>query len=175
MTRTLANLGTDSDGVTTLKDNDREQRFRIFRAAVDVPPHVRTDPLTQDYRAGVERREIVIGFALDRAGKLSPSEAMASYGGVYSFLPLGESKSGAAFPIQADFLVQPGRDAINYEAQWNKWLVDEVAALCKNAIAEFVAHPMWRYQFLPVFTFSHAIGLGGHPKPAINRHLKTGN
>ena len=43
-------------------------------AAVDVPRHVRTDLLTQDYRAGVERREIVLGFALDRAGKLSPSE-----------------------------------------------------------------------------------------------------
>ena len=87
----LVNLGTDEQGTTTLRDNDREQRFRIFRAAVDVPPHVRVDPLTQDYRSGVERREIAIGFALDRAGKLSPSEAMASYGGVYSFLPLGES------------------------------------------------------------------------------------
>jgi hypothetical protein len=174
------NLGTDEQGITTLKDDDREQRFRIFRAAVDVPPHVRADPLTQDYRAGVERREIVIGFALDRAGKLSPSEAMASYGGVYSFLPLGESKSGARFPIQADFLVQPGRDAINYEAPWNHWLVDEVAELCKKAIAAFVAHPTWRYQFLPMYTFSHSRGNEAYEKlfgprliEPIERHLNV--
>src|SRR5207244_173054 len=140
----------------------------------------RTDLLTQDYRAGVQRREIVLGFALDRAGKLTPSEAMASYGGVYSFLPLGESKSGAAFPIQADFLVQPGRDAINYEAAWNHWLVDEVAGLCTKAISEFVTHPTWRYQFLPVFTFSHSIGNEAYEKlfgprliEPIERYLNT--
>lgn len=162
--RTLTNLGTDQYSITTLKDNDREQRFRIFRATVEVPPHVRSDPLTRDYRAGVRRREIAIGFALDASGKLSPSEAMASYGGVYSFLPLGESKSGAAFPIQADFLVQPGRDAINYEALWNRWLVDEVAEVCKKAIGEFVSHPTWRYQFLPMFTFSHSRGNEAYEK-----------
>jgi hypothetical protein len=162
--RRLANAGTDEHGVTALKDNDREQRFRVFRAAVEVPPHVRSDTLTQDYRAGVTRREIVIGFALDHTGKLAPSEAMASYGGVYSFLPLGESKSGAAFPIQADFLVQPGRDAINYEAPWNHWLVDEVAELCRKAIAAFVAHATWRYQFLPMFTFSHSRGNEAYDK-----------
>lgn len=180
VTRTLVNVGTDDHGITTLRDDDREQRFRIFRAAVDVPAHVGTDPLTQDYRAGVERREIAIGFALDRAGKLSPSEAMASYGGVYSFLPLGESKSGAAFPIQADFLVQPGREAINYEAPWNHWLVGEVADLCKRAITAFVAHPTWRYQFLPVFSFSHSTGAEAYEKlfgpsliEPIERHLNT--
>src|SRR5207247_2650392 len=102
--------------------------------------------------------------ALDPSDRLAPSEAMASYGGVYSFLPLVESKSGAAFPIQADFLVQPGRDAINYEAPWNHWLVDEVAALCKKAITAFVAHPTWRYEFLPVFSFTHAPGNEGYEK-----------
>jgi hypothetical protein len=128
----------------------------------------------------VERREIVIGFALDRTGKLSPSEAMASYGGVYSFLPLGESKSGAGFPLQADFLVQPGRDAINYEAPWNHWLVDEVAELCTKAIAAFVAHPTWRSQFLPMFTFSHSRGNEAYEKlfgprliEPIERHLNV--
>jgi len=180
VTRTLVNLGTDEQGITALKDDDREQRFRIFRTPVEVPRHVRADPLTQDYRAGVERREIAIGFALDREGRLSPSEAIASYGGVYSFLPLGESKSGAAFPIQADFLVQPGRDAINYEAPWNHWLVGEVADLCKRAIAEFVAHPTWRYQFLQVFSFSRSPGAEAYEKlfgpyliEPIERHLNT--
>lgn len=162
--RTLRNLGTDDHGITTLTDDDREQRFRVFRTVVNVPPHVKADTLTRDYRAGVERREIAIGFALDGAENLAPSEAMASYGGVYSFLPLGESKSGAQFPIQADFLVQPGRDAINYEAPWNQWLADEVAKLCRTAINDFVANPTWRYQFLPIFTFAHSPGNEGYDK-----------
>ena len=81
------------------------------------------------------------------------------YGGVYSFLPLGEAKSGAKFPIQADFLVQPGREAINYESQWNHWLVEEVAILCKEAIDFFKKHKRWKYQFLPPFEFTKFPGL----------------
>jgi hypothetical protein len=59
---------------------------------------------------------------MDAEGNLDPSPATAMYGGVYSFLPLGESNSGVKFPIQADFLVQPGREAVNEEAAWNQWL-----------------------------------------------------
>lgn len=73
-------------------------------------------------------------------------------------MPLGEAKSGAKFPIQADFLVQPGREAINYEAKWNHWLIDEVTALCKDAINYFKNHESWRYQFLPVFEFTKSKG-----------------
>src|SRR5436309_14956037 len=80
------------------------------------------------------------------------------YGGVYSFLPLGEASSGVKFPIQADFLVQPGRDAINYEAPWNHWILREVAELAKEAIREFKLHPVWKYQYLSAFEFSTGPG-----------------
>jgi len=71
------------------------------------------DRLTQEYRSKVIERQIAVAFELDTEGKLRSSETVARYGGVYSFVPLGEAKSGAKFAIQADFLVQPGRDAIN--------------------------------------------------------------
>jgi hypothetical protein len=78
---------------------------------------------------------------------------------VYSFLPLGEERTGAKFLIQADFLVQPGREAINYEAKWNHWLVGEIAKLCMGkAIPSFKKHDQWRNQFLPLFQFTRLAG-----------------
>ncbi len=147
----LENVG-DADGVTALRRGGKVQRFRLFRKTVDVPDFVREDELTEQYRVGVRRREIAVAFALDAENNLAPSEAGAMYGGVYSFLPLGETSSGAKFPIQADFLVQPGRDAINCEAKWNHWLVSEVERLCEEAIEQFKSDPIWKFQFLPVFS-----------------------
>lgn len=146
----LESLG-EANGVTALRRDGSLQKFRFFRKTVKVPEDVQQDDLTQDYRANVLEREIAIAFALDKDDALEPTLAGAMYGGVYSFLPLGEASSGAKFPIQADFLVQPGRDAINYEAKWNRWLVEQVAELCKEALFAFKAHPSWKYQFLPVF------------------------
>lgn len=156
---TLESKGENQEGISTLKRGTEEHRFKIFRSTIQVPDSVKQDRLTQEYRANVTNREIAIAFALDKDDNLAPSEAGAMYGGVYSFLPLGEAKSGAKFPIQADFLVQPGRDAINYEAKWNHWLVQEVVALCQMAIEDFKNNPKWKYQFLPAFEFTKTKGM----------------
>jgi hypothetical protein len=143
------NLG-EQGAITTLRRGRATQRFKFFRTVVDVPEVIQADDLTREYRARVRRREVAIAFAIDEQGNLAPTLAGAMYGGIYSFLPLGEASSGVKFPIQADFLVQPGRDAINYEARWNRWLLTEIARLARLAIDEFKASPRWRYQFLPV-------------------------
>lgn len=154
----VEDLGSTPDGITTLKQNSQEHRFKFFRREVTVPEHVKSDRLTLEYRANVTKREIAVAFAIDATGKLNPSPATAMYGGVYSFLPLGESKSGAKFPIQADFLVQPGRDSINAEALWNHWLLEEVASLCQEAIQHFQQHQTWKYQYLAAFDFKSSPG-----------------
>jgi hypothetical protein len=151
----LENSPKEGD-ITVLKHGNRTDRFRFFNKEVAVPDWVKQDQLTQEYRANVTKREIAIAFAVDENQNLNPSSAPAMYGGVYSFLPLAESKSGAKFPIQADFLVQPGRDAINYEAPWNRWLLDEVKELSIEAIKEFQQHPMWKFQYLAAFEFAHS-------------------
>lgn len=151
-TWTLESLG-EKDGITTLKHDNKLQRFKFFRREVEVPQWVKQDNLTQAFRANVKKRSVSIAFALDEEENLAPLEAGAMYGGVYSFLPLGETTSGAKFPIQVDFLVQPGRDAVNYEAKWNHWLLEEVADLCKEAIEYFKSHAKWKYQFLSSFEF----------------------
>ncbi len=156
---TLENIGENQEGISTLKSNGEERRFKFFRRNVEVPDWVKEDRLTQEYRANVPQREIAIGFALDKDVNLAPDEAGAMYGGVYSFLPLGEAKSGAKFPIQADFLVQPGRDALNYEAKWNHWILEEVEKLSLDAISFFKKHDTWKYQYLPAFEFTHSKGI----------------
>ncbi len=177
---TLENLGENQEGISTLKSDGEERRFKFFRRNVEVPDWVKDDRLTQEYRANVTKREIAIGFALDKHGNLAPDEAGAMYGGVYSFLPLGEAKSGAKFPIQADFLVQPGRDALNCEAKWNHWLLEEVENLSLDAIAFFKKHDTWKYQYLPAFEFTHSKGLESfdklfYPKliEPIEKHLES--
>ncbi len=163
-TWTVEDSGSTSDGITTLKQNGEEHRFKFFRREVTVPEHVKPDRLTQEYRANVTKREIAIAFAMDAKGDLDPSPSTAMYGGVYSFLPLGESKSGAKFPIQADFLVQPGRDSINAEALWNHWLLEEVATLCQEAIQYFQQHEVWKYQYLAAFDFKRSPGFEAYDK-----------
>lgn len=179
---TLENLGENQEGISTLKSTGEERRFKFFRRNVNVPDWVKDDRLTQEYRANVVQREIAIGFALDKNGNLAPDEAGAMYGGVYSFLPLGEAKSGAKFPIQADFLVQPGRDALNYEAKWNHWILEEVEKLSLDAISFFKKHDTWKYQYLPAFEFTHSKSLESfdklfYPKliDPIEKHLESTN
>jgi hypothetical protein len=164
ITSVLESLGETPEGITTLKHDGQQTRFKFFRQEVTVPDNLKNDRLTQEYRAGVKNRAISIAFSLDVNGNLAPLQAGAMYGGVYSFLPLGESRSGAKFPIQADFLVQPGRDAINYESEWNHWLTKEVTKLCKSAIGSFKKHPVWKYQFLSVFEFTKSKGLESYDK-----------
>ena len=160
----LEHLGDTPEGITLLRQGGREQRFKLFRKIVDVPDAVMADDLTRTYRAGVRQREIAIAFGLGDEDDLTPTTSGASFGGVYSFVPLGEAKSGARYRIQADFLVQPGRDAVNHEATWNRWLVDEIATLSVQALEFFAGHERWRYQFLPTFRFTRVRGDDAHEK-----------
>jgi hypothetical protein len=157
-TWSLEDLGEDDNGITVLKQNSELHRFKFFKEEIPVPAKLKMDRLTQEYRANVTKRAIAIAFAMDENGDLDPSPATAMYGGVYSFVPLGESNSGAKFPIQADFLVQPGREGVNEEAAWNHWLLEQVTHLCKKAIKVFQNHDTWKYQYLSVFEFTKSQG-----------------
>lgn len=144
----------ENGGVTILSRDGMDQAFRIFRRNYEVPKEVKQDWATKAAkREDVAQREVVVAFGLDQERNLVPIEEAASYGGLYSFHPLGEERTGVPFLIQADFLVTPGREAINYEALWNQWMVERIEELCKEAISEFKQHPKWSQQFLRLFHF----------------------
>lgn len=153
-TKVIENLGERDNIITLKKDRDEPQCFAIFRRDSLVPEEVASDPALEFYkRQKVKQRQVVLAFGIDDSVNLKPIDDASALGSVASFLPLLEERSGAKFLIQADFLVQPGREAIQYELSWNRWLVSEAAEAAKEAINEFKKHPKWNRQFLSVFNF----------------------
>jgi hypothetical protein len=143
---TTIECGDPRDEVLVVKKDGKPRHFAIFRRTCDVPPEVSSDPALEFYkRQSVRQREVVIAFSVDEENNLLPMEDASALGSVSSFLPLVEERSGAKFLVQADFLVQPGREAIQYEIKWNHWLVDQTT---------------WKRQFLPVFKF---VSFDGQP------------
>jgi len=149
----LEHLG-EVNKVASLSKGDDIHRFIIFRCQRPVPPEVSNDPALEFYRRqDVRQREVIIAFAVDDQGNLQPIEDASTLGSVSSFLPLVEERSGAKFLIQSDLLVQPGREAVQYELSWNRWLIGVAGELAIEAIQEFKKHPTRAKQFLPIFRF----------------------
>lgn len=160
----IEHLG-EHDKIVELRKDQSAQRFIVFRRKRPVPENVANDPALEFYRRQhVAQREVVIAFGLDDSGNLQPIEEASALGSVSSFLPLLEERTGAKFLIQSDFLVQPGREAIQYELSWNQWLVRQAAELAKEAIEEFKQHTQWKFQFLPVFKFQQYRGQAAFDK-----------
>lgn len=157
----IENLGGQGRIVSLRKDSVTH-RFVIFRRVTGVPPEVARDPALEFYkRQGVKEREIVLAFGLGARDELTPIVDASTLGSVSSFLPLTEERSGAKFLIQSDFLVQPGREAIQYELGWNQWLVSEAAEVAKEAVVAFKRHRKWGTHFLALFDFEAYWGQAG--------------
>jgi len=175
-TTVILNLGGQGRVISLGKDNET-YRFAIFRRICPVPPKVTADPTLEFYkRQNVKQREVVLAFGVDDKDNLVTIEDASALGSVSSFLPLVEERSGAKFLIQSDFLVQPGREAIQYELAWNHSLVSEAAEAAKEAIEEFKRHPTWKTQFLPIFNFNSHWGQAPFDKlfyPKLHSPLST--
>lgn len=178
----VENLG-EKDGFVSMRKGEAVQRFVVCRRSALIPPEVASDPVLVFYkRQNVKQREVVLAFAVDANGNLQPVEDASALASVSSFLPLVEERSGAKFLIQADFLVQPGREAIQYELAWNRWLVAEAVEAAKQAIERFKADARWRRQFLSLFSFKSYSGqpayeklFGPRLKTPLLEYLRTGD
>lgn len=153
-TTVLENLG-EKNRIITLARNGEEERYLMFRRICEVPRYVAEDEITINAkRSNVKQREITAAFKVDENGNLISLASAGAHGGIYSFLPLGEEKSGAKFLMQADFIVVPGRESINYEAVWNHWLFEQMTELVKEVIETFKQNSVWREQYLSLFEFT---------------------
>lgn len=163
-TTVIENVGGQGNVVSLMKDGVA-RRFAIFRRVSQVPMEVANDPALEFYkRQNVNQREVVLAFGVDDQDNLMSLEDASALGSISSFLPLVEERSGAKFLIQSDFLVQPGREAIQYELAWNHWLISEAAEAAKDAIEEFKKHPKWGSQFIPIFKFQEYKGQAAFDK-----------
>lgn len=143
--------------------------WAVFSGKVEVPDWVRADPLTETWRRAVQRREVAVAFRLDEDLGLVPEREGTVYTGVFSFLPLKEeAASGLPFLIQGDFLTPPGRDSIERDARWNKWVADEVYILLRDKVVPSLkADDRWRLNFTEVLYPTEA----NHP--VFDAHVRT--
>ncbi|MFN3739844.1 MAG: sacsin N-terminal ATP-binding-like domain-containing protein [Thermodesulfovibrionales bacterium] len=155
MKKYLEHPDIESNIVTiTKKEEEKADYYLVFRKSIPVPSDIKHDEETERIRrSDVLTREIGIVFRLTDEGKdLRVLEGGIS--GVYSFLPVEKEQTGLPFGIFGDFIPQPGRDLINYEIQWNKWICFEVVELFKTIVEKiFLPHPQWRVFLLGILEF----------------------
>lgn len=137
-----------------------DEKWLVFRKLCDVPIDVSEDYVTQEWERGnVKKREIILAFKLNDKNELEKVEGTAHVG-AFSFLPLKEEKNiGLHFNFQADFMTAPGREVINRETNWNKWLAKEIlTTIIDICVPAFLQDEKWKYTFTEVL---HP-GVGGH-------------
>ena len=129
-----------------------QEYWLVFRSTCEVPLHVKEDLTTKEWeRDGVDKREVVVAFRLDKKENIIIEEKGTAHIGVFSFLPLKEVPSGLNFLIQADFLTTPGRAELARECTWNDWLAKEIHKLIiEKCIPVFIRNGRWRTNFVEV-------------------------
>ncbi|MEW5817389.1 MAG: hypothetical protein AB1798_18575, partial [Spirochaetota bacterium] len=122
-----------------------ETYYLVLRKVVQVPEEIRQDEETERVRRSeISEREIGLMFGLDSGKNLQALSGKLT--GVYSFLPVEGEQTELPFGIFGDLIPQPGRDLINYRAEWNYWMCNEVAAFFGQVVREvFLNHPLWRF------------------------------
>lgn len=133
-------------------EKQESSNWIVFSRIVTVPPEIRNDPFTKEWRRDVaEKREIAVAFSLDNQQKPVPVIGTVRVTSVHSYLPLRE-EAGLSFLIQGDFLTPPGRDSIQREAPWNIWLLRELTTFIKEEVIPllFKQHSEWRFCYTPI-------------------------
>jgi hypothetical protein len=122
---------------STVPGENSDEHFLTFLRPVRIEPEIREDEETERVRrSDVEEREIGLVIGMDDDGGLRALSGKVA--GVYSFLPVEEEQTGLPFGIFGDFVPQPGRDLINYEAKWNKWMCDRIVEFFKYVVREII-------------------------------------
>ncbi len=126
------------------KGND-STRYLTFLRSIEIDHAIREDEETERVRrSDISEREIGLVIGVDDKGALRPLSGKVA--GVYSFLPVEGEQTGLPFGVFADFVPQPGRDLINYEAKWNNWMCDQVVEFFRYVTREIIAtHPIWKF------------------------------
>jgi len=151
----LEKISSPSDGTGRLKIldniNDNLKQFKVFRKKIKVDDKKVLDEESKrrGNRDKLEERRIVLAFPLEK-NELTKWERAAK--SVYSFLPLSKVRSGFPFIIQADFRVQPGRDDIEYDSEWNIWMIQEIENFLEEIFDKILQDPDLRKNHLSIFT-----------------------
>ncbi len=127
----------------TLKNENSRDDFYVFNKSIDVNLNIDEVKDKNGRRKGVEKREIILAFPNPK-NKIKEDR-------VFSFLPT-KLHSELNFIIQADFILQSGRENIAIDSEWNAWQFKEIESFVTNDIIDDLkSHTKIKYDYLRYF------------------------
>lgn len=126
--------------IVQLLAGDGLYNYWLKKEIFHVPPTMLKE---EEKRKGIEERDIIVAFPLDKKKET---------GRVFAFLPT-EIVSGLPFLINADFILSTNRETIQTDRPWNLWLRDCVADVAVNGFLELIQCSEYRnlaYSFIPL-------------------------
>jgi hypothetical protein len=145
----------DKEGITTLsvtKTSQRQGKQRSITHYVRCSHRVFMRDVTEEKREGINESEIILAFPVTPSGVPDPKPKCATY----AFLPI--RPYGFSFCIQADFLLNSGREDILQNRPWNQILRDQIAPAFIAAIERFKAAEALAMNYLSYLPREHEIG-----------------
>lgn len=115
----------------------RKKFYKIFEREINI-----SNSLDVPQRKGITSTKIILAFPLINKSTLKYDEIQK----VFSFLPIIES--GFRFIIQADFILTSGRESIDEDNDWNRFIREEIFTTFKLAIEDFKKHENYKHTFI---------------------------
>lgn len=123
-------------------DGDGEEQWVVFRDIWDIDESLRRPRL----RKNLETSDLFIAFRISRDGRLIELEDGGSVriSPVHSYLPLSELDVDIDFLIHADFDLNPSREGIRSNSEWNDRAAEVVREQCLQNVLEVLDdHSEW--------------------------------
>lgn len=141
--------------VVSIKNNQQRDKYYTFKKTIDVDPELDEVSEKDGRRKDVKKREIILAFP-DVKNETNEDR-------IFAFLPTN-LRSRLGFIIQADFILQSGRENIAIDNEWNQWQLDEI----KDFISEKIVYEFQEHSKLKLSYLNYFIRYGESDNPLIN-------
>ncbi len=129
--------------VVTIKNDQEKDKYYIFKKTIDVDATLDEVSGKEGKRKNVTKREIILAFPDEKNGTKEDR--------IFAFLPTN-LRSRLGFIVQADFILQSGRENIAIDNDWNKWQLEEIKDfIADKIIFEFQKHSKLKLSYLNYF------------------------
>lgn len=126
-----------------IKNGELEEKYYLFKKQISVKDTLDEVINKNGRRKDVKEREIVLAFPNAKNEKTDDR--------IFAFLPT-KLHSGLKYIIQADFILQSGRENIATDSEWNKWQFDEIEKfICDDVLLQLKNHSKLKMIYLNYF------------------------
>lgn len=129
-----------------LQAGDKLSKYWMTTKTFCRPPEI-----TEEKRNGIDERAVTVALPLSEY-IIAQIIALLFSGKIFAFLPT-QVYSGLPFLVNADFLVPAGRETIQFNKDWNKWLRDCIAPTFVEAFVTLIQSNEYRFEacrFIPL-------------------------